>query len=184
MSHDERDLFLRIQQGETARFDDLVRRYQPKFLRFAFSKLGNHDAAVDAVQEAFLAAFTARDTYRSEYAVSTWLWTILINLCRRHGERAGRRQTQTLDARHEPFARADDAGGGLHKLLLEEQSEMLSQLLTELPEPQSDAIRLRFFGDLSYEEIAQTMQSSLSGAKKRVKLGLLALAERLRQHEE
>lgn len=184
MSLDEKNLFLRIQQGETALFDQIVEKYQAKFLRFALSKLNDRETAVDIVQEAFLSAYSARDTYRSEFAVSTWLWTILMNHCRRQWKRAQRRQLESLAQANELCEAEGATSGGLQKLLAQEQSEQLSQLLHDLPEPQSDAIRLRFFGDMSFEEIAVTMQSSLSGAKKRVKQGLLALAEQLRRSEE
>ena len=56
-------------------------------------------------------------------------------------------------------------------------------MLNELPEPQGDALRLRFFGGLKFSEIAEAMNSSVSGAKRRVQNGLLALAEKLK-HEE
>jgi RNA polymerase sigma-70 factor (ECF subfamily) len=48
-----------------------------------------------------------------------------------------------------------------------------------LPDVQADALRLRFFGGLKYEEIAQSMNSSVSGAKRRVRRGLLSLTKAL-----
>jgi RNA polymerase sigma-70 factor (ECF subfamily) len=61
-------------------------------------------------------------------------------------------------------------------LLAKEASEQLYDLLAKLPEVQADALRLRFFGGLSFPEIAAAMQISESGAKHRVKVGLLTLA--------
>ncbi len=72
---------------------------------------------------------------------------------------------------------------GLSRLLLLERREQLAALLNDLPEPQGDALRLRFFGGLKFSEIADAMKSSVSGAKRRVQTGLLALAEKLRQDE-
>lgn len=180
----DRELFLRIQRGETALFDELMQRFQARFLRFAASKLGDREAAVDVVQETFLAAYSSRETYNPQFALSTWLWTILMNRCRRQWKQSQRRAMEPLDSVAEPFVEGAVAGGGLQKLLLQERSEVLAGLLAELPEPQADAIRLRFFGELAFDEIAETMQSSVSGAKKRVKQGLIALAEKLRNFEE
>jgi RNA polymerase sigma-70 factor (ECF subfamily) len=56
----------------------------------------------------------------------------------------------------------------------------LDGLLLELSDVQADAIRLRFFGQLKYREIADAMDSSLGAAKQRVKLGLIAIGEMLR----
>ena len=60
---------------------------------------------------------------------------------------------------------------------------MLDEMLRQISTVQADAIRLRFFGELTFEEIAEAMQSSLSGAKKRVKQGLMTLAEKIRESE-
>jgi RNA polymerase sigma-70 factor (ECF subfamily) len=56
--------------------------------------------------------------------------------------------------------------------------------LNDLPDVQADAIRLRFFAGLTYDEIAQSMNVSLGGAKLRVRSGLRKLSERLRGDEE
>ena len=67
----------------------------------------------------------------------------------------------------------------LDQLLWTERQEQLRDALDRLPEVQADALRLRFFGGLKFEEIAAAMECSLNGAKMRVKHGLLKLAELL-----
>lgn len=165
-----------VQRGQTALFAQLVERYQSRLLRFAVSKSGDHATAEDLVQEAFLAAFTARASYRPQFAFSTWIWTILLNLSRRRVQRERRseqRQAQYLTT-HVPSA---DASSVLTLLLRQETQALVQSWLDHLPEPQADAIRLRFFGELSYEEVALAMDSSVSGAKSRVRKGLVRLAE-------
>jgi RNA polymerase sigma-70 factor (ECF subfamily) len=63
------------------------------------------------------------------------------------------------------------------QLAAKERSQLLDALLLRLPEVQADALRLRFFGDLKFPEIADAMGCSLSTAKNRVKWGLMKLAE-------
>jgi RNA polymerase sigma-70 factor (ECF subfamily) len=58
---------------------------------------------------------------------------------------------------------------------------MLERMLSDLPLPQADALRLRFFGELKYQEIADTMRCSLSTAKNRVRDGLVRLSRQLDQ---
>lgn len=166
-----------VQRGRVELFDRLVERHRSGMLRFATSKLGDADAAEDVVQEAWLAVFAARHTYRPEFAVSTWVYTILINLCRRHGRRAARRTvTQGDDAlRQLP----DESASPLSQLLTCERREVLHALLNALPEADADALRLRFFSGLMFEEIAAAMDSSVSGAKVRVRRGLQRLSARL-----
>ena len=72
---------------------------------------------------------------------------------------------------------------GLSRAVLAERQQRLLARLEELPEVQADALRLRFFGGLKFSEIAQTMGSSLSAAKVRVRNGLVTLSERLRDEE-
>jgi RNA polymerase sigma-70 factor, ECF subfamily len=185
-------LMARVQEGETARFAEIVRRYQPALLRVATSRLGRRDWAEDTVQETFLAAFKSRHTYRSEYGFRTWLWTILLNQCRRS---AGRRARQPLvnywaDGAAGAEASAVDQASiaraeslPLEKLLAEERLALLEASLARLPAVQADALRLRFFGGLKFDEIAGAMQCSLSTAKNRVRWGLVRLAELVRHME-
>jgi RNA polymerase sigma-70 factor (ECF subfamily) len=76
-----------------------------------------------------------------------------------------------------------DAETPLDRLLQSEARAELAALLAELPDVEADALRLRFFAGLPFEEIARAMDSSLNGAKVRVRRGLTRLAERLRQRE-
>lgn len=182
----DQELMRRIQAGEPGLFAEIVRRYQGALLRVARSRLGRADWAEDAVQETFLAAFKGRDTYRDAYSFRTWLWTILLNQCRRsaHGqarqprvlcwtdEAPGVAQASLAEARS-----ADLAEQPLERVLARERSELLEASLAALPGAQADALRLRFFGGLKFEEIAAAMQCSLGTAKNRVRFGLIRLAD-------
>ena len=189
MNLDDAQIMRRVQRGQFEFFDELVKRHQRPLLRVATSKLADATFAEDVVQEAFLAAFAARHTYNPQFSFRTWLGTILLNLCRRHLKRKARRPkeiqglalSQTTDSR---LVNAFSGESGLNQLLRAERNELLIDLLAELPEPQADALRLRFFAELKYDEIARSMNCSISGAKLRVKNGLLSLAQRLRGREE
>ncbi len=176
--HSDADIMRQVQSGRTELFEQLVDRYRGRLLRFARSKLGDVGPAEDVVQETLLAAYSARHTYDPRFAVSTWLWTILLNLCRREWRRARTRATQSITD-VEPAT----SETGLTRLLEGERRELLGRLLDELPEAEADALRLRFFGGLKFEEVADAMQSSLSGAKVRVRKGLERLSRRLRDLE-
>ena len=64
-------------------------------------------------------------------------------------------------------------------MLARERSELLEASLAALPTVQADALRLRFFGGLKFEEIAEAMQCSLGTAKNRVRWGLMRMADRV-----
>ena len=177
MNSSDTDIMAAVQQGRTELFDRLVERYRPRLLRFAVSKLGDVQRAEDAVQEALLAAFTARNSYDNRFAFSTWLWTILLNVCRREWRRGSTRAHVSVAAFNPEPATAET---GLSAVLATERSELLLRLLKQLPEAESDAVRLRFLGELKFDEIALAMNSSVSGAKVRVKRGLERLSAQLR----
>ena len=179
------ELMRRVQGGEVGQFDRLVERYRPALLRVACSKLGDAGWAEDVVQETFLAVYAARDTYDPRFAFRTWLWTILLNLCRRRLRKEGRRPRlhvrSAIPAGEAAWLEPIGQETGLDRLLLIERGEQLAAWLDELPEAQADALRLRFFGGLSFEGIAEAMSSSVSGAKRRVRNGLLNLSEKVRR---
>ena len=181
MAPRDEDLMRDVQLGRFTAFDELVRRYRQPLLRVAASKLIDRTSAEDVVQEAFLAAFAARGTYRSELPFRTWLWTILLNLCHRHA----RKQSSSMQRKTAMVGEiAVFPRGGLNQLLATENRELLHAALEKLPEVQADALRLRFFGGLKFEEIAAAMDCSLNGAKQRVKQGLWKLAGLMSRPEE
>ncbi len=183
----DEDLMRDVQQGRFAAFDELVRRYRLPLLRVASSKLADRAWAEDVVQETFLAAFAARGTYRPELPFRTWLWTILLHLCYRQARKQNRLavpQWEAVAAQPDAVCRTAENHGGLNQLLAAEKQELLHAALAKLPEAQADALRLRFFGGLKFEEIAAAMDCSLNGAKQRVKQGLLKLAGLVPRPEE
>lgn len=172
----------RVRAGQTDCFSELVRRYQAALARVARSRLGRADWAEDVVQETFLAAFKSCATYDPRYSFRTWLWTILLNQCRSHYRRRMRSvPVEPLAANCEEIvnngvSESRDASP-LGELLAKERAARLESLLGQLPGVQADALRLRFFGELKFHEIATTMQCSLNTAKARVRVGLERMAK-------
>lgn len=182
MNLNDQQIMAQVLSGRTELFDELVRRHRAAMLRAACSKLRNLAAAEEAVQDAFLHAFARRATFNPQYSFRGWLWTILLNTCRtlarRERGRPDRADGGDLLPMHEPMSNGD----ALSRLLNLERNALLAELLNELPEPQADALRLRFYGGLKYEEISQAMNCSLNGAKQRVRRGLERLAASVRRN--
>lgn len=175
-------LFDRVRSGESACFDELVRRYQGPLFRVARSRLGRADWAEEVVQETFLAAFKSCASYDPRFNFRTWLWTILLNQCRGHYQRRMRSVPLEPSSDHGAAAAVENeedpaSSSPLVELLVKERAEQLELLLGQLSQAQSDAIRLRFFGGLKFQEISEAMQCSLNTAKNRVRWGLMRMAE-------
>ncbi len=160
----------------------LVARYQAALHKAAISRLSRRELAEEAVQETFLCAYRWLATYDSRFSFRTWLWTILLNQCSRQGKREARHAVAgtvppACNAIDQP---CDSQRQPLDLLLAREKNQQVHLLLGRLPEPQADALRLRFFGGLTFPEIAVAMNCSEPGAKNRVKTGLLKLGEWMR----
>jgi RNA polymerase sigma-70 factor (ECF subfamily) len=166
--------------GDEAAFALLVERYRAPLMKAAHSRLGRRELAEEAVQEACLCAHRWLGTYDSRYSFRTWLWTILLNQCSRLAKREARQVSLSEPPIYLASEYGNEAGqeaSPLEVLLAREQADRLHQLLARLPEVQADALRLRFFGGLSFSEVAAAMGCSEPGAKHRVKSGLLKLAQ-------
>lgn len=180
MAVSDEELMQSAQAGQVSAFEELVRRYRGPLLRVARSKLGDPVLAEDVVQDGLLAAYASRQTFNARASFRTWMWTIVLRLCGRQGRRALTARASGGSTGAVDPVLTQPTGNGLDALLRAEQSQLVHEALRELPEAQADAIRLRFFGGLAYDEIATAMESSVSGAKQRVRLGLERLAERLK----
>jgi RNA polymerase sigma-70 factor, ECF subfamily len=174
-------LIAAVLAGEREAFAHLVLRYQGPLLKAAVSRLGQQTLAEDVVQETFLCALKWLHTYDSRYSFRTWLWTILLNQCSRQGKRearhlpAGDLSGQAMQAR--TAGRASPERSPLEVVLAREDGRLVHELLARLPDVQADALRLRFFGGLTFPEIAAAMECSEAGAKHRVKVGLVTLSK-------
>jgi RNA polymerase sigma-70 factor (ECF subfamily) len=152
-----------FREGEEWAFNSLHSRYRRPMLRYVSMRLPDAEAAEDVVQEIFMKAYRFRESYRPEYAFSTWLWTIARNTLTDHARKSHRGD--------EPGASEDVGELPCDKpspeRLLEEVNERrnLRRLLRELTALQRRVIWLRIVHRLSYPEIAARLGLSLSAVK-------------------
>jgi RNA polymerase sigma-70 factor (ECF subfamily) len=176
------EIIEQIRSGDISSFAHLVERYQGPLVALAVNRLGRRDLAEDAVQEAFLCAYRWLDSYDSKFAFRTWLWTILLNQCKRAADKERRVESLRIGLAFEaPNSCSQATESPSTQLELSERQRELSQALKKLPESHADALRLRFFGGLKFDAIADATGCSLRTAKHRVKEGLLRLGELLRE---
>lgn len=186
MGASDETLMHRATAGDEASFAELVARYEAPLRRVARNRLGRDDWVDDAVQETFLAVHKGGHTYDSRYRFRTWLWTILLNVCRQLWQRHARTPATTscwdqppaqLDEAARPSGARPQSDTPLDQLLQKERALLLARLLDRLTPAQADALRLRFFAGLKFQELADAMGCSLPTAKNRVRWGLLRLSQ-------
>ncbi len=178
------DLIERALAGDEAAAHKLHQTHYPAVLRLALLLLQNLQDAEDATQNAFIYAFQHLDQYDPERAAfATWLKVIVTSRCR---DLQRRRRFQwlslqdLLDAGREP---EDKTPAHQPDVVLElvGVQQMVWEALKQVPRKSRQALILRYFGSLSYPELAQALGCPVSTAKSRVAYGLRTLARLLGQ---
>jgi len=169
----DRELVIRVQQGDLRAFDVLVSKYQVKIGHLVSRYVSSQGDIDDVVQESFIKAFRAIERFRGDSAFYTWLYRIAINTAKNH---------IVAQSRRPPASDVDvstaEIGTAAHQFrdiesperlaMAGELKQVLKETLQGLPEELRDAIRLREFEGLSYEEIAQTMDWPIGTVRSRI----------------
>lgn len=165
-------LMLRVRQGDRDAFTDLVERWKQPVIGFIYRTLPDPDEAEDLAQATFIQLWKTAGRYQPTARFSTFLFTIARNLCLNEIRRRVRHPADSLDEprpddeehplrqiedRRQPSADAEVARGELFSLV--------EEALATLPEKQRTALILCREGELSYEEIATVLQTSLQATK-------------------
>jgi RNA polymerase sigma-70 factor, ECF subfamily len=169
----------RAKAGDAAAFEQLVECYQRKVLATAWRMLGNQEDARDAAQEAFLRVYRYLGGFRPDQDFAAWLYRIVINVCRDHGRKRGRRDQFTSYEMEEELGnlRTLSSGEDLEAAaILSQQQAMIAQALGSLSKKERAAIVLRDLEGLTTEEVARvlgssqaTVRSQISSARAKIK---------------
>jgi len=153
-------------------FDQIVRQHQRRIYRVLFGLVRDQDMADNLTQECFLRAYRKWHTFRGEARVEVWLIRIAVNLARDHGRNRRWQFWRTLTQQQpapsstpEPYEAADPSPTADRSLLACEQLAMVRSILLELPHRQRSAFTLRFFEEMTLEEVAQSMGLELGTVK-------------------
>ena len=194
MGDNELDLVLvkRVQAGDNAAFDLLVRKYQHRIGAVVYRFVPDHAEAQDITQDAFIRAYRALPNFRGDAQFYTWLYRIAVNTAKNHLV-AMKRRPPTADIAAED-AEHLSGGGRLHdhdtpehELLRQEIEQAVTDTVAALPDDLRQAITLREVDGLSYEEIAQLMQCPIGTVRSRIFRAREAIDARLRpllDHDE
>jgi RNA polymerase sigma-70 factor, ECF subfamily len=185
-------LMLRVKRGDRAAFADLVEKYKQPVMNFVYRSLRDETEAEDLAQNVFLQVYKSRSRYQQTAKFSTWLFTIARNLCLNELRRRSRHPAESIEETH---AESESHDGGVQRqyedksqpappetLLQGELAQKIEEALAELPENQRTAILLCRQEDLSYEEIADILDCSLSATKSLIHRGRETLKEKLKRY--
>jgi len=169
----EAQLLEKAQRGNAFAFEEMVRRYQRQVYGTALRIVRRHDVADDLAQDAFLKAYRALGSFDTQRPFGPWIRRIVANLAINH--------VRSPEAREDGLPESHDLTpapgvGPLGGVLEREAQAVLARALEGLPVEQRAVFALRVFEELSYQEIAESLQipvgtvmSRLSRARDRVR---------------
>ena len=168
-------------RGDRAAFSQLMHRYAGAVYNLAYRMLGNTEDAEDASQEIFLRAYTRLASFDRERRFSTWLLSIGSNYCI---DRLRRRRFTWMTLDDAAYALPSNQPGPERSALNHEQRAIVQQALQKLPETYRLVMVLRYWQDLSYEEIARATGLTESTIKTRLHRARHMLAAALGPEEQ
>jgi RNA polymerase sigma-70 factor (ECF subfamily) len=179
---EEAALVVRARAGDQEAFGALVRIHQRQVYTLAFRMLRNADDAVEATQEAFLAAWQGLASFRGEARFTTWLYRIAYNHCLKVVERQRRDAAARAELAAES-ARTWSAAGALSaRMASDAERAMREQVrgeIANLPPKYRAVLVLRHLNELSYEEMAEVMRVPIGTVKTQLFRARALLKERL-----
>lgn len=192
-SPSDESLVGRFQEGDSQAFAELVRRHQRALYNFAIRHLGTDEGADDIVQEAFVRVVRNAAEFKHESKFSTWVYTIVRNLCIDQLRKRKLRRHPSLDA---PRPGRDGEGPSLGEAMPDSRANVersatdselrrrLASAVAELPEDQREVFVMRQVSGLPFKEIAEITGVPENTVKSRMRYALERLQGALSEFEE
>jgi RNA polymerase sigma factor (sigma-70 family) len=150
------DVIARAREGDPDAWADIYREHAPAVFRFCRRAMPSREDAEDATSEVFIKVRGKLEQYDASRPFNAWLYRVAANHCwdmlRR---RRVRQDLETGDVESMPLEHPDP--GQLEQLLAQKSREEVRKALDVLPDRTRMALTLRYFSDMSYDEIAETL---------------------------
>jgi RNA polymerase sigma-70 factor (ECF subfamily) len=147
--------------GTPEAFDVIVERHRRQIYQLCYRFLGNHEDASDMTQDVFVRAFKGLKNFKGDAALGTWLYRVGVNACL---NRVSLKQPRMEELDHEQHV--DHRQPDPHELVArDERAARVRRAIAQLPPKQRAALVLRMYQEMSHEEIAGTLGSSVGAVK-------------------
>lgn len=163
-------LVIKAREGNQKAYADLMQRYKDSIYFMVLKMVNNKEDAMDLTVETFAKAFEKLDKYQPEFAFSTWLFRVATNNCIDFIRKKKLHTTSIYgmtddDGDEVPLQIKSDTLNPEETSIKKQQTEELKLLIQSLPPRYRNLITLRYFDELSYEEIAQQLDLPLGTVK-------------------
>ena len=178
----ESDWVAASQRGDNRAFNQLVLKWEKSIYNLTLRMLHDPDEAEDTTQEVFLAAFRNIRRFRRDAKFSTWIYRIAVNHCLSRLRRRPQGVHVSLDAERAEervASRLPSRDSHEREILGEERQNSVRAALQFLQPEHRAVLELKFFQDLTFEEIAAVLEAPVSTIKSRLYAGLELMRYRL-----
>ncbi len=148
--------------GRSGAFDLLVERHRRSVYLLCCRFVGNHEDASDLSQDVFLRAYRGLKGFRGQSSLATWLYRIGVNVCLNRVGTKALLTTEPIEDQQYVDTRAESPSD---RLLKEERSARVRAAIAELPRKQRVTLILRMYHEMSHQEIAEVLGSSVGAVK-------------------
>ena len=147
--------------GRAGAFDVIVDRHKRTVYQLCYRFVGNHEDASDLSQDVFLRAYRALSSFRRQSSIGTWLYRIGVNVCLNHVNAKSAR-TESLDERQHVDTRSDSPA---ERIFRGERAAFVRAAIAKLPRKQRATLILRMYHEMSHQQIADILGSSVGAVK-------------------
>jgi len=170
-----------LKAGKEHYFNQLVLKYKDKIYNTAYRFLADYQEAQDITQECFVSVHKNIRKFREESSLSTWIFTITVNLCRNKLKSAEhKRQERTLSIIEKALDVKDERGNPAAFVEKKEFEARIQSELEKLSSDMKEVVVLRDIEQLSYEEISKILSVDLGTVKSRLHRARLELRDALK----
>jgi RNA polymerase sigma-70 factor (ECF subfamily) len=164
--------------GRAGAFELVVERHRRSVYQLCYRFVGNHEDASDLSQDVFLRAYRGLRSFRGQSSLGTWLYRIGVNVClnRISASAPLAKLTEPIDERQYVDTRSESPAD---HLLREERGARVRAAIAELPRKQRATLILRIYHEMSHQEIADVLGSSVGAVKTNFFHALSNLKKRL-----
>lgn len=172
--------------GNEAALESLIKRHQSRIFGFIYSKVGDRDLADDIFQDTFIKVIRTlkSNTYNEEGKFLPWVMRIAHNLIVDHFRH---NKKMPLYRETEEFSifsvMTDDSLTIENKLISDQVTKDLRQLVEELPDDQKEVLTMRLYQDMSFKEISEATGVSINTALGRMRYAVINLRKVIDKHQ-
>ncbi len=167
-------LVQRVQGGDVAAFDTLIRKYRERVLAVIYNMTSNREDAADLTQDSFIKAFQSINRFQGQSSFFTWLYRIAVNSTLTHLRKSRLRSFFSFEKINEDGKAAElidkltDKSGVERELLVKELQEKLNEAMQKLSIKHRTVVTLFEIDGLSHEEIADVVGCSVGTVRSRL----------------